>query len=293
MQSGRRSYVSNRFLLGIALNTVYIVVELFYGFQANSISLIADAVHNSGDVIGLCLTWLSYYMAGKQAPNKFTYGYKNATIFAAFFNAIILFLAVGNLVWISIERFMQPAEVVAGTMMIVATAGVAVNGLTALLFIKDRHKDINIQAIFLNMAVDTAISVSVVLAGALIWWQHWTLIDPAIGLFIAAAVIYSFWGLFKESVHLVLQAVPASINLHDIKTDLAAEKKVLSYHDLHVWPLSTTETALSVHIVTKPADFDPALIYHLSEIFCKKYNIHHTTIQLEVEAKHLPCGFTC
>jgi len=285
-----RYYVNNRFLLAIGLNVSFIILELFYGFRANSVALIADAVHNAGDVFGLALIWFSYYMAERKAPHKFTYGYKNGTIFAAFLNTIVLFIAVGNLIWISIERFTEVEYVVSSTMMMVAAAGVVINGLTAILFIKDRHKDINTLGIFLNMSIDAALSLCVVLAGFFIWWKGWYWVDPTVGLVIAASVIVSFWGIFKESINLIFQAVPASINLHEIKKDLSACKAIVSYHDLHVWPLSTTETALTVHIITKKHEYDPELVYKLSDQFSKDYGIHHATIQLEIEGSDLPCS---
>ena len=293
MRSNSLFYVNNRFLLGIGLNVGFVLVELYYGFQANSMALIADAVHNAGDVLGLTLIWFSYYMAKRKAPHKFTYGYKNGTIFAAFLNAIVLFIAVGNLIVASIERFSEQETVVSATMMEVAMAGIVINGLTALLFMKDRHKDINTQGIFLNMAFDTLVSMCVVVAGFFIWWKGWGWLDPLMGLVIAAAIIFSFWALFKESINLIFQAVPASINLHEIKHDLSIVKSIISYHDLHVWPLSTTETALSVHVVTKSSDFNPDLIYKLAEKFKDKYGIHHATIQLEVEDLDLPCKYNC
>jgi len=293
MQATQRYYVSDKFFLGIVLNLAFIAVELFYGFRANSVALIADAVHNAGDVFGLALIWFSYYMAQREAPHKFTYGYKNGTIFAAFLNSIVLFIAVGNLIWISIERFSETETVVSTTMMIVAAAGCIINGLTALLFLKERKNDINMLGIVLNMSLDAALSLCVVVAGFFIWWKGWNWVDPLVGLLIAATVIYSFWGIFKESINLIFQAVPASINLHEIKKELSSIPQIISYHDLHVWPLSTTESALTVHVVTKIADFDPALIYVLSEKFRDHYGIHHATIQLEVEASNLPCRFNC
>lgn len=272
----------SRFLLGIVLNTGFIVVEIIYGFMANSVSLIADATHNASDVLGLILVWASYYLADQRAPHKFTYGYKNATIFAAFFNCIILLVAIANLLWTSIHRLMAPQQVSSIIIIWVATIGVLVNGVTALLFVKDRQTDINIHAMFLNMALDTLLSISVVIGGVLIWWQGWYLIDPILGIIIAVAIIYSFWGVFKESINLVFQAVPSNIDLHEIISEIHNIKQIVSYHHLHVWALSTTETALSVHIVTNSEDYNPLLIHDLAQIFKNKFNINHTTIQMEV-----------
>lgn len=289
----RLKSIDHRFLLGISLNIIFVVVELYYGFKANSVSLIADAVHNAGDVLGLSLIWFSYFMARRKAPHKFTYGYKNATIFAAFFNAIVIFFAVGNLVWSSISRFLHPEIVVSKTMISVAIIGVIINGLTALLFMKDRHRDINILGVYLNMALDAAVSLGVVVAGIFIWWKGWYILDPIMGLVIAGTIVYSAWGLFKETINLIFQAVPSSINLHDVKNDIASSRHVLSYHDLHVWALSTTETALSVHVVVKAKDFNSEIVQTLTKKFRNKYKIHHATIQLEIDAHNEICQLDC
>ncbi len=285
--------INNRFFLGIALNSGFICVELFYGFRANSLALIADAVHNASDVFGLVLIWFSYYMAQRKAPSKFTYGYKNGTIFAAFFNAIVLFIAVGNLVYESIQRLSLNEHVASTTVIMVASIGVLINGLTALLFMRDRHRDINMLGIYLNMALDAAVSLCVVIGGIFIWWQSWYWIDPLLGLLIAASIVFSFWALFKESINLIFQAVPASINLADIENELSSDPLIISYHDLHVWPLSTTEIALSVHIVTSAENFKPELVHKLVAHFQTKHNIIHPTIQLEVAGQPPLCSYDC
>ncbi len=283
----------SRFLLGILLNTGFVVVELVYGFMANSVALIADAVHNASDVLGLILVWASYYIADRRAPRKFTYGYKNATIFAAFLNCVILLFAIANLLWTSLHRLHAPEPVTSTTVIFVAAIGVLVNGITAWLFIKDRQKDINIHALFLNMALDTVLSVSVVIGGILIWWKGWILIDPILGIIIALTIIYSFWGVFKESINLVFQAVPANIDLHEIISAIKGMEQIASYHDLHVWALSTTETALSVHIVTSSNDYNPLLIHDLAQLFKDKFNIKHTTIQMEIAVIAGVCNNDC
>lgn len=283
----------SRFLLGIALNTGFIVVEIIYGFLANSVALVADAIHNVSDVLGLFLVWVSYYIADRRAPHKFTYGYKNITVFAAFLNCIILFFAIANLLWTSLHRITLPEPVAPVTVIGVAAIGVIVNGVTAFLFMQDRKTDINIHAVFLNMALDTVLSISVVIGGILIWWQHWYLIDPILGVIIALTIIYSFWGVFKESINLIFQAVPASIELQEIITVISTTPQVASYHDLHVWALSTTENALSVHIVTNTQDYNPLLIHDLANIFRDKFNIHHTTIQMEMSGAAVACSSSC
>ncbi len=289
MQPKENKFISNRFLLGIALNLIFITVEIYYGFQANSVSLIADAVHNAADVFGLGLIWASYAMAQRKAPRHFTYGYKNATIFAAFLNAIVIFFAVGNLVWGSLVRFADPQMVVSQLMMVVASVGVVINGLTAMLFVKDRHKDINILGVYLNMAMDALVSGGVVVAGAFIWWKGWFWLDPAMGLIIAAAIVVSAWGFFKESINLIFQAVPSSVNFIALQADLSADKRIVAYHHLHIWAVSTTENALSVHIVVQAANYSPETTQNITEMFALKHNIHHSTVQLDVDTSNGLC----
>lgn len=285
--------IDNRFMLGIALNGIFICVELFYGFRANSVALIADAVHNAADVFGLAVIWLSYIMSRRKAPHHFTFGYKNGTIFAAFANAIVIFVAVGNLIWGSLQRITDPQHVASLTMICVAAVGVCINGLTAIIFLKDRHKDLNIFGVFLNMAIDAAVSVGVVIAGIFIWWKGWYWLDPTMGLVIAAAIVYSSWGFFKESINLIFQAVPSRISFHALQNDLKSFKQVESYHDLHVWALSTTEVSLSVHIVVKQADYKPEVVSMVCEKLKSKYGIVHATIQLEIDGNNKQCQIEC
>jgi cobalt-zinc-cadmium efflux system protein len=293
MTLSKQYSIDRRLLAGIALNTTFILVEVVYGFQANSVALIADAVHNASDVLGLMLVWFSYALADRKPTHKFTYGYKNATIFAAFLNTIVLFIAVGNLIWESILRLAHPEPVVSWLVIAVAAVGVLVNGATALIFYKDREKDLNILSVYLNMALDTLLSLAIVIGGIFIWWKNWYLLDPLLGFVIAVTIIYSFWGLFKESLNLIFQAVPASINLHEIIKDIQSMPEIVGYHDLHVWALSTTETALSVHVVTSADAFNPVLIHDLAAIFRQKYNIRHATIQLEVQDSQVRCKDLC
>lgn len=286
-------YINNRFILGIILNSLFIALELFYGFQANSVSLIADAVHNAADVFGLCLIWFSYFMANREAPTHFTYGYKNATIFAAFLNTIVIFVAVGNLIWVSIERFVHTQIVVSKTMIIIASIGVLTNGLTALLFMKGRDTDINIRGVYLNMALDAAVSASVVVAGVFIYWKGWYWLDPMMSIVIAITILFSSWGLFKEAINLIFQAVPSTVDFAALKLDISGNQKIVSYHDLHIWALSTTENALSVHVVVNKNEFTSDLVQYLTDMFNSKYDIKHTTIQLEISDGQEPCVKNC
>lgn len=273
---------NNRFIIGIILNSLFVIVELIFGFKANSVALLADAVHNASDVVGLILVWGSFFISKRQASLKFTYGFKNVTILVAFLNSVIIFLAISNLIWESLLRLSTPQPVQSTLIIIVATIGSIVNGTTALLFLKDRQNDLNILSVFLNMLLDTLLSISIVVGAVFIWWFGWVLIDPILGIVIAISVIFTFWGLFKESLHLIFLAVPQNINLQAIIDDINSIPEIISYHDLHVWPLSTTEVALSVHVVTNKANFAVTVTNRLSYIFRNKYNIQHSTIQLEV-----------
>jgi cobalt-zinc-cadmium efflux system protein len=293
MDSALTKINRHRFLLGIILNSLFIVVELIYGFKANSVALIADAVHNASDVLGLGLVWMSVLMSQKRATHKFTYGFKNFTIFSAFLNCVILLIAISNLVWESCLRIISPEPVVSTLVIFVAFFGVLVNGVTALLFIHGRKQDINIFSVFLNMALDTLLSCAIVVGGILIWWHGWLLVDPILGIVIAIFIIFSFWGLFKESLNLIMQAVPSNINLQEVIGDITHMPAVIAYHDLHVWPLSTTETALSVHIVVKEIEPNIDLTFKLAELFKQKYNIHHSTIQIEADGVAPICELNC
>lgn len=285
--------LNKRFSLGIALNGIFIAVELYYGFKANSVALIADAVHNAADVFGLALIWFSYIMAQRKAPMHFTFGFKNATIFAAFTNAIVIFVAVGNLFWGSAVRLLHPQPVMSQTMIIVASIGVVLNALTAVLFFKDRKTDLNILGVFLNMSIDALVSLGVVVAGIFIWWKGWEWLDPIMGFVIAIAIIFTAWGFFKESINLIFQAVPSRIKFQALQNDIKAHPEVIKFHDLHVWALSTTEVALSVHIVVDKDNFSPDIVCTLTEQFRKKYQIQHTTVQLELVEKNKACSINC
>lgn len=280
---------SKAFAIGIALNSLFVCVELYYGFKSNSIALVADAVHKASDVIGLGLVWFSYYMAQWQPNYKFTYGFKKATIIAACVNSIILMFAIGNLFWESIQRLISPEEVISSIVIWVSVLGVIINSTTALLFLKDKKADLNIQTAFLNMALDTLISLAVVIGGLFIGWKNWFFIDPLLGIVIATAIIFSIWQLFKESITLILHGVPEQVNLHEVIEDIEAIDGIISYHELHIWALSTNETAFSVHLTTSAEDYDYKVVTQLSDILRDKYHIMHSTIQLEIENRNKDC----
>lgn len=285
--------INKRFLLGVFLNLAFIIVEFVFGIKSNSVALLADAMHNAGDVLGLLVAWFGYLLAQKKAPSKFTYGFKNATIIAAFINAILLFVAVGGISWEAFQRLGQQQSIASETIIIVATFGVFINGLTAYFFFQDRHNDINIKGVFLHMLLDAAVSVGVIVGGLLIFWKSWTWIDPVLSLLIAGIIMIGSWKLFKESLDLMFLAVPTAINLEKLKEAICQYPGLVAYHDLHIWPLSTTEIALSVHLEVTPELFTETFSYNLEKILKTNFPLSHITIQLETSTKNEKCETNC
>ena len=263
------------------LNIIYIVVEAVYGFLSGSLALLADAGHNLSDVLGLALAWAALYLSNLKPTEKHTYGWGASTILAALMNAFILILALGAICWEAIKRFGTPQELEGTTIMIVAAIGVVINTLTALLFMKGRHDDLNIKGAFLHMAADAGVSVGVVLGGlAIYYWQiNW--IDPVLSLVIAFIIFIGTWALLKDSLNLALQAVPEGIDAHEVAKALESLENVHHIHDLHIWALSTTETSLSVHLVLSDVHQNDELLAEAGQMLKDRFNIVHTTIQIE------------
>ena len=268
------------FAVGVTLNTVFVVAELAFGYAANSLALISDAVHNFSDVIALLLAWAPSWLARKQPTDQHTYGYRRASILAALVNAGLLLIAVGGIAVEAIQRIEAPAAVAGGTVVVVAALGIIVNGATALLFMRGRHGDLNIRGAFLHMAADAAVSLGVVVAACVIMWTGWQWVDPAISLGIAAIVLASGWGLARDSVNLALDGVPRGIELAGVRDYLGRLEGVIEVHDLHVWAMSTNETALTVHLV-RPGGFDDAFLHGVCAELSHRFNIHHATLQIE------------
>jgi len=280
----------NAFAIGIALNLGFVIVEAIFGFRANSMALLSDAGHNLSDVLGLFVAWGGGALALKASSDRFTYGLKKASILAALANALFLMVAVGAIGLEAVQRLIHPQPSNGGAMMIVAAIGIAVNGLTAMLFTRGQH-DINIRGAFLHMASDAAVSAAVVFAGLVILktGQQW--VDPVMSLAVAAVILWSSFGLLKESVWMSLAGVPAGIDVDQVEAALADLEGVEAVHDLHVWPLSTTETALTAHIVTARADYPDALLANARIVLHDRFHIEHCTIQVEREhsADHRDC----
>ena len=268
------------FAVGVTLNTVFVVAELAFGYAANSLALISDAVHNFSDVIALLLAWTASWLARKQPTDQHTYGYRRASILAALVNAGLLLIAVGGIAVEAIQRIEAPAAVAGGTVVVVAALGIIVNGATALLFMRGRHGDLNIRGAFLHMVADAAVSLGVVVAAGVIMWTGWQWLDPAISLCIAAIVLASGWGLARDSVNLALDGVPRGIELAGVRDYLGRLEGVIEVHDLHVWAMSTHETALTAHLV-RPGGYDDAFLHGVCAELSHRFNIHHATLQIE------------
>ena len=272
------------FAIGAALNTAFVIAELIFGYAANSLALISDAVHNLSDVIALLLAWGAAWLSQKQPTQRHTYGYRRASILAALFNAGLLLVAVGGIVVEAVNRLYSPAPVAGWTVVVVAALGVAINGGTALLFLRGRHGDLNIRGVYLHMVADAGVSLGVVVAAGVIMLTGWLWLDPAISLVIAAVVFWSGWGLARDSVNLALDGVPRSIELTEVRDYLGGLEGVSEVHDLHVWAMSTNETALTAHLV-RPGGTDDAFLHGVCEELSNRFNIHHATLQIEAVAE--------
>jgi len=269
------------FAIGIALNLGFVAVETVYGFLANSMSLLADAGHNLSDVLGLVVAWAGAIMARRAPSPRFTYGLKKAPILAALANSLFLLIAVGAIGAEAIRRLFHPAATQGETVMVVAAIGIAVNAATAFLFARGREHDINIRGAYLHMVADAAVSAAVVFAGLVILWTGQRWVDPVMSLAVAVVILWSSIGLLKESVWMSLAAVPSSIDVDQVEIALAELDGVEAIHDLHVWPLSTTETALTAHIVTRLAGEPDALLEAARAILHDRFHIEHCTLQVE------------
>jgi cobalt-zinc-cadmium efflux system protein len=277
------------FAFGIALNVIYVIVEFIYGLSINSMALIADAGHNLSDVLGLVLAWIASYLAQKVPTKTRTYGLRKSTILAALFNAIILLIAVGAITVEAIRKFIQPEPVAGNVIMIVAGVGVIINTLTALLFISGRKEDLNIKGAFLHMAADAAVSLGVVFAGLTIAATGWFWLDPVISLFIVVVITFGTWGLLKESLLLSMDAVPKNIDIDQVIKYLKSIEGVSEVHDLHIWAMSTTEIALTVHLVIPESNEDDNFIKRICLELHNKFGIEHSTIQIEKNAQSGNC----
>lgn len=276
------------FMVGMLLNLVFVVVEFTAGLSANSLALLSDAGHNVSDVIGLALAWGAHHLTQRAPTERHTYGLRRSSILAALLNATLLLIAVGGIVWEAAHRLNVPQAIASDTIMWVASAGVVVNTLSALLFVKGQH-DLNVRGAFLHLAADAAISAGVVLTGVIIRYTDWLWLDPAVSIAISLAIAIGTWQLFQESLDLAMDAVPAHIDPQSVMDFLRELPGVSEVHDLHIWGMSTTETALTVHLVSEGANTDNSFLHAVTEELRSRYGIAHCTIQIERPDPERPC----
>lgn len=278
------------FAIGVALNTVFVVVEATFGWLSGSMALVADAGHNLSDVLGLLIAWAASAAAKRPPSARFTYGLKSSTILAALANAALLMVAIGAILFETINRLIDPVEPEGWTMIWVAGIGIVINTATALLFLKGRKDDLNIRGAFLHMAADALVSVGVVVAGAAILLTGAIWLDPVTSLVILAVIGWGTWGLARDSLKLGLNAVPEGIDEAAVRADLEAQPGVTEVHDLHIWPMSTTETALTAHLVMPEGHPGDAFLARVAHDLSHDHKIGHATLQVE-QTRH--CAGAC
>ncbi|GAB3025873.1 cation diffusion facilitator family transporter [Spirosoma pulveris] len=279
--------VNRALIIGAVLNTLYVVVEFSMGFYYNSLGLIADAGHNLSDIAGLLLSLLAFRLARVRQTPSFTYGYRKSTVLASLTNAVILLITIGAILWESIQRFQHPEPVAGGPVAWVAGFGILVNAASALLFFRDKDHDLNIKGAYLHLAADALVSLGVVVAGIVISYTGWVWLDPVIGLVVAAVILGSTWRLLNDSLRLSMDGVPTDINLNDVLTDLRAVTGVRDVHHVHIWAMSTTENALTAHLVLEPGLSDPQItaLKNDARHRLEHRKISHATLETETTTK--------
>jgi cobalt-zinc-cadmium efflux system protein len=269
------------FAIGIALNLAYVVGEAFYGVVAHSLALLADAGHNLGDVLGLAGAWLASVLSKRRPGGRYTYGLRRSSILAALGNAVVLLVVTGGIAWESVRRLFDPEPAGGLVIMVVAAVGIAVNGITALLFLSGRKDDLNIKGAFLHMASDAFVAFGVVVAGAVIMRTGWLWLDPTISIAISVVILVGTWSLLRDSTNLALDAVPPGIDQDRVAAFLRGLPGVTDVHHLHIWGMSTTETALTAHLVRPGTSIDDNLLRAACEALKSHFNIGHATLQVE------------
>ncbi len=278
--TGPQNY-DKAFAVGVLLNVIFVVIEAFYGVLADSLALITDAGHNLSDVLSLLLAWGASYLARKQPSLHRTYGYSRVTILASLFSGMLLLAVVLVICWEAVQRFFAPPEPAGQTMMVVAAVGVVINSLTAWFFVGGKEHDLNVRGAYLHMAADALVSLGVVVSGLIIWRFGLYWFDPLASLLIAAVIFVSTWGLLRDSLNLAIDGVPRALDPHEIRGWLKAQEGVDDLHDLHIWPLSTTSTALTVHLLMPQPPSGDAFLHGLAEELNTRFGISHATLQVE------------
>ena len=277
------------FAIGVSLNLAYVVVQAVYGILADSVALLADAAHNLSDVLGLVLAWGASVLVRRLPTQRFTYGLRKSSVLAALVNAGLLLLVTGGIAWEALQRFLHPVAVEGFTVVWVAALGILINGGTALMFLSGRKQDLNIRGAFLHMTADAVVSLGVVVAGLGIIYTGWLWLDPAVSLVISAVIVAGTWGLLRDSLRMSLDAVPEDIDMSKVRGYLSALAGVAEVHDLHVWSISTTETALTVHLVMPAGHPGDAFVAQVCNDLHARFGISHATTQVETDPSH-PCA---
>lgn len=277
------------FAIAVLFNLSFTICQFFYAFKASSMSLMADAAHNLGDVFGLLLAWGANWLLMRPARKRYSYGYKRTTILAALTNALILVATVALIALESIQKLLHPSLMNTKIVMMVAIIGIFINGSTALLFMKGAHDDLNIKGAFLHLIGDALISIGVVITAGVVYFTHWSWMDPAMGLLIVLIILWGTWGLLRDSVRLILDAVPRHINVSGIEIFLKSFSGVIAVHDLHIWGLSTKEIALTAHLVMPDTYLNDEDYKKINAVLKKEFRIDHATIQVEKGSNEHPC----
>ena len=278
------------FAISASLNFVFVLIEAIYAYMAHSMSLLADAAHNLGDVLGLLMAWGASWLLTKSATERYSYGYKKTTILSAMANALLLVATSAIIFYESMNKLIHPTPINEITVMVVAGIGILINGGTALLFMRGRDDDLNIKGAYLHLAYDALISIGVVIAGAIVWFTHWLWLDPLVGIGIVLMIVMGTWSLLRDSTNLILGAVPHGIDQAAVRDYLSRLEGVTAVHDLHIWGLSTQETALTAHLVMPEHTLMDTDYEKINRVLMHDFKINHVTIQVEKGHSEDPCG---
>jgi len=281
---------SRAFAIGTILNIGFVLIEVFFGITAHSVALLADAGHNLSDVLALVLAWGASILTRRQPSHRYTYGLRRSSILIALLNGIILLIAMGGIAWEAVQRFRTPGPVAGTTVIGVAAVGIVINTVTALLFLSGHQRDLNLRGAFLHMAADAGVSLGVVLAGIAILLTGWLWFDPVVSLLIVAVVVVGTWKLLQDSVNLAMDAVPEGIEPLAVRTYLSELPNVAQVHDLHIWAMSTTETALTAHLVIPAGHPGDAFLSGICKVLHDQFGIEHATLQVEIGDSGHPCS---
>jgi cobalt-zinc-cadmium efflux system protein len=279
------------FAIGIVANLAYLGGEAIAGIFSGSLALLADAGHNLGDVLGLTLSWGAAVLGRRQPSGRFTYGLRSSSILAALANAIILLVVTGGIAWEAIWRISHPVHVASGIVVAVAAIGIFVNGGTALLF-SSGTGDLNVKSAFFHLAADALVTAGVVAAGVVIWLTDWLWLDPVVSLIVSAVIVFGTWGLLKSAIGLALDAVPEGLDIAAVRTHLLALPGVAGLHDLHIWGMSTTETALTCHLIMPDGHPGDTVLNEMAQQLYHRFGIQHATIQIELADSDEACALT-